>query len=124
MPELVDARVELEPPRVGGRAADPLVEDGVALPLLALLVEHDPVEVRADVVQRAWKSQTAHWGRSRQREKCRIIDARSSASLQAVFAPVSAVETTSLPPVVSSRTPRLGVRRDRRERPRRAARGQ
>ena len=44
-------------------------------------------------------------GQVAQREKCRIIDARSSASLQAVFAPVSAVETTSLPPVVSSCTP-------------------
>ena len=55
--------------------------------------------------KRAWKSHTAHWGTSRQREKCRIIAACSSASLQALLAPASAVEMTLLLPVVSSCTP-------------------
>ena len=53
----------------------------------------------------AWKSQTAHWGTSRQREKCRTIAACSSASLQAPFAPASAVEITLFAPVESSCTP-------------------
>ena len=51
VPELVDARIGLQPPGVRRRPADTGVEDGAALPLLALLVEHDPVEACAEVVQ-------------------------------------------------------------------------
>jgi hypothetical protein len=50
----------------------------------------------------AWKSQTAHCGRSRQIEKCLTIDACSSASLHAAFAPVSVVGMELVAPVVSS----------------------
>ena len=48
--ELVDAREELQALLVGRRAAQARVEHGAALPLLALLVEHDPEQVLADVV--------------------------------------------------------------------------
>ncbi len=50
MPQFVHVGVELQPVLLGRGTADPGVKHGAALALLALLVEHDAVQARAQVM--------------------------------------------------------------------------